>query len=514
MSTVTPAAEITITDAGPLENLTIPVPPDGGVVVLTGKNGSGKTTALNSAEALLGGKPSVSARDGSQKAVITGFGATLRVGRRASRTGELEVSSLDGDLSPAKLVDPGLKSPDAADAVRIKALLRLVKAEPDLADFHNLLRDRQTFETYVPEDLSDETDVVALASRIKRSLEQTARREEAIAQNESGKAIAYGKAVEGVDTSAAGDADELQTWLEANVAHRAQLNEQATQSALAKSKADQARAQMAAAEPVRDLSDEITQAGESVSQRAADVYAWRKRQAEATESVELAIANEDSCRRELASAELAHRNAIERRDAVVLRQNDANQHADSMARWEKTIANSEQVECPTPDELEAAEQAITDIRQAIEQAAIIRQAIEQQAKAQEHKQKSQEHYDIATDLRQSAKATDDILSDLVSKCGTDLTVSDGRLHVETRRGLTLFAELSHGERWKIAIDVALQSFPADSEHLPVLTVEQEAWEGLDPANRSIIAEHARERKVLILTAACSADETVSAAEFN
>jgi energy-coupling factor transporter ATP-binding protein EcfA2 len=519
MSTAT-IQHLTITDAGPIENLTIPVPPEGGIVVLSGRNGSGKTTALNATESLIGGKPTITARDGSQKAVVTGFGATLRVGRRASRTGELEVSSLEGKLSPASLVDPGLKSPDAADAMRIKALLQLVNAEPDMAAFYGLLENQATFEKYVPEDMSDETDVVALAGKIKRSLEQTARREEAVAQNEAGKASAYKKAVEDIDTSNQPDVDQLQAELEAAVAHQSRLNEQAIQADRLGKLASLARTQLASASSSsgEDLTESITAASQTLENCSDIVGVWERQLAQASTAVEITIQNEAAAQRELTAAKLAKSNAAEKLDALQKRDIDQASmramHDASIAKWKESIDAAEQCDCPTVVDLEHAATAIKAIRESIERAAVVRHAAEQVAKATEHQAKSDACYKTAEKLRESAKATDDVLSDLVSRCGTDLTVRAGRLMVTTRRGLTLFSELSHGERWKIAIDVALRAFPVNSDHLPVLTVEQEAWEGLDPQNRAIIAEHARERKVLILTAECSDSDTVTAAEFN
>ena len=37
----------------------------------------------------------------------------------------------------------------------------------------------------------------------------------------------------------------------------------------------------------------------------------------------------------------------------------------------------------------------------------------------------------------------------------------------------------------------------------VLVIPQEAWEGIDPANRRALNEHARNRRVVVLTAECA-----------
>lgn len=77
------------------------------------------------------------------------------------------------------------------------------------------------------------------------------------------------------------------------------------------------------------------------------------------------------------------------------------------------------------------------------------------------------------------------------------------------RGVTPYAELSAGERWRIALDVAVGALPSHG----VLTVPQEAWEGLDPENRRLVAEHVRDRGVVLLTAEASEDDEVTASVF-
>ena len=85
-----------------------------------------------------------------------------------------------------------------------------------------------------------------------------------------------------------------------------------------------------------------------------------------------------------------------------------------------------------------------------------------------------------------------------------------RLVLDTRRGATYFADLSHGERWKLAIDIALDALGDRG----VLVIPQESWEGCDNVARGEIAMHARTRGVVVLTAACSTDERITARQFD
>lgn len=72
----------------------------------------------------------------------------------------------------------------------------------------------------------------------------------------------------------------------------------------------------------------------------------------------------------------------------------------------------------------------------------------------------------------------------------------------TKRGETFFNDLSAGERWKIALDVAIDAVGERG----LIPLAQEAWEGLDPVNRRLIADHVRGRKVTVITAQCDAGE--------
>jgi hypothetical protein len=95
-----------------------------------------------------------------------------------------------------------------------------------------------------------------------------------------------------------------------------------------------------------------------------------------------------------------------------------------------------------------------------------------------------------------------VLSSVVSACSAALRVDDGRIVTDTARGQTLYADLSHGERWRLAIDFAIRAVGRRG----VLVCPQEAWEGLDPANRESVRQQLEGSGVTLYTAACSDDE--------
>src|SRR5690606_25097574 len=102
-----------------------------------------------------------------------------------------------------------------------------------------------------------------------------------------------------------------------------------------------------------------------------------------------------------------------------------------------------------------------------------------------------------------ARSTDTTLEEAIQRAGfAAIKVSHGRLCVDSDRGLEPFAELSHGERWRVSLDLAAQGLPRGA----VLPVCQEAYESLDPSNRAHIYRLARERGLVLLTAEASAGQ--------
>jgi hypothetical protein len=120
---------------------------------------------------------------------------------------------------------------------------------------------------------------------------------------------------------------------------------------------------------------------------------------------------------------------------------------------------------------------------------------------------AQEYAEEAKELREKAKQTDEVLSEIVAEIpACPLRVIDGRLVTDTKRGATFYADLSAGERWRIALDIAIQAVGTGG----LLVIPQEAWEGLDPANRAAIDAQAKGAQVVVLTAECSADDGIVA----
>jgi hypothetical protein len=152
------------------------------------------------------------------------------------------------------------------------------------------------------------------------------------------------------------------------------------------------------------------------------------------------------------------------------------------------------VAIPPEAALDAAASAVTAARQAVETGSEVRRARAKLDEAKGHLAKAKQLRADAQKLRDAAKLTDEVLSEAVA-CAV-LRVDGGRLVTTTKRGATYYGDLSQGERWKIALDIASDRVGVGG----LIVVEQPAWESLDPQNRRLIAEHAKSRRVVILTA--------------
>ncbi|MCX7671668.1 MAG: ATP-binding protein, partial [Anaerolineae bacterium] len=171
------AKTIQIENVGPIERLSIPLP-EAGVVVLRGRNGCGKSHALDAVDALVTGRGRPPCRDGATKGRVAGCGVTLTIGRSQRRSGEAEVQSLEGRLDITQLVEPPIQDPEAADVRRIKALIQLSGRSATVQDFAAMIPDAAGL------GLFDADEPVALAGQIKRALEAEARRYEQAAEKE------------------------------------------------------------------------------------------------------------------------------------------------------------------------------------------------------------------------------------------------------------------------------------------------------------------------------------------
>lgn len=484
------ASTIEVKNIGPVEELSLPVPENGGLVVLRGRNGSGKTQTLRAVEAAVTGKGRPSVRDGALRGEVSACGVTMKVGRTTRRSGELVVETLDGKLNVADLVDPGIKSADAADARRIKALISLSGAKPDPSLFESLFSSSEEFRAVVSASTLETDDVVLLAERIKRDCESAARKEESLSEHAAGEAKGARASAEGVSLGVETDPGVLQQRLEEAITRHSELAARRDEAAKYETQRSEAMRAFRALEEAYDgQSVEWHREAVNIAENVVDVETERVRELE----------------RQLADARAKLELACTEKAAAIRALKAAEQHHE-MKRQYVEIINRDAPKGPSDDEIAAAEAAVTEARQAVESGAIARRAAAAIQTADELDQQAARHIRRAARLREAAKGTDEVLSELVSATGSPLRVEAGRLVLTTHRGDTYFADLSHGERWKLALDIAIEAVGERG----LLVVDQEAWEGLDPVNRAEIAEHVKGRGVVVLTAEATDDDEITA----
>lgn len=478
--------EVLIEDVGPIKHLHFAAPP-GEITILRGRNGVGKTQALAVVDALTGGPSKLTGRDGTTSGTARGFGMKISIGRGGAnrKSGELEVESIEDRMSIDQLVDPGLKDPVAADGKRIRTLVQLAGKTPSLSLFEHLLPEGRLVEL-VPEEAAQASDLVDMASRTKRALEAQARKKEDEASGLRRDAEAKLATTNGVNLNAPCDRIELQNALTAATERWSRLRQQRQSGQDAeKKRADDLVKLEEAREAVRDL--------QSVEDCEGKV-------ARANDAVRLSREKVDRLKRELAEAE-GHLRTFQ----VALQAET--QILDSAKARRTTIAALEGVvssplpTSPTQEEVDAAFAEKVDAATAVEVGVQVRDAQQRVVQAGQITEKAEAAAEAAAELRDAARGTEDVLSQIVAEMGGAFKVnSELRLIVPgTERGEEYFSELSHGERWKLAITVAIEAFRR-TDKPGLLAIRQEAWEGLDGVNRRLVAEAIEGTDLSVITA--------------
>jgi DNA repair ATPase RecN len=472
--------EITIRDVGPIEAVTIPVPEHGGVVVLRGANGTGKSTALDAIDTMARGNGALSARarHGAKKGSIEGLGASVTVGlTKSSRKGELEVATFEARVNVAALVDPGIKDPAIADRYRIATACGLAGIEPDPEQFRAIATDVELDESVFEGD-----DIVLIAGRVRNAIHAAARSWEAKGIDLAARSRALFEAAgEPGDTV---PVEQAQQALEAAIAEQSALKAAAASAAQAAEAASVARRGIAALEAqpfdggsVERLRGEVGEAEAALPGLQQEVEDLRARLAEAEQNVRDCSSYLDAKRRELAGAE--------RHDADL---------AKAMDLLEEAMAGSA---APSPEAIADADYRVNVARQALAKAATAERAARQREEADRVHAEALAAADRATALRDASQQTDAVLAaHLAAVMPQGLRVQDGRLVVDRGKRVVPFGELSDGERWHIALDLAIEAMGGTG----LVAIQQVAWEGLDGPSRRSIAEHAEARGVLIVTA--------------
>lgn len=487
MSTVTASEvdEIVIENVGPIEELHIPLPRDGGVVVLCGDNGAGKSEALDAVSSLCGNsrhKKDLEPRDGTKAGRIEGCGVKISVGRVNRANGELTVAALEDKLDLASLVDPGFDDNNSADRSRLKSLIRVAGVEAKLSLFRDLIGDVE-----IDAKVRNETDLIAMAGGVKRALEAKARQAETAAEAAGDEASTCLKSVEGVELTGESDEGMLQVAYRAAVS----LDERIKQQVAATSRA--ILNSTAASKALADA--EAAYTGPTVDEAGDEVATAEQAREQAEQALSV-------LREQLHRAESDAEASLERLEFSRQRQRLAQQHDNTIAAWREQIAQAIPLE-PSEEEITAAAKAVEAAGIALQQGAVLRNAIAKKADAAEWTKKRAAFLRAAEQWRENAAAVDSILSDQIAKLNCPIQVGEDdkglRLtYQHPRRKETYFSELSAGEKYAVVIPVAIKAVGPGG----VFVLPQEAWEGLQPKVRVSIQAMLKGSRVTMLTAQC------------
>lgn len=465
---------IAIEKIGPIEYLELPIPENGGVVVLRGRNGVGKSWALQAVDCLASGRGTLPVRDGATRGTVSGIGVTLTVERSVRRRGTAEVVSLDGRFDISEFVTPPIADPDAADRRRIKALVQLSGLPARADDFVSILPSGVSLDDLVPASERSE-DPVVLAGQIKRSLEEEARRLERATQQCRAEADALRKQIppgtEHVVTTEK-DREEALTELHAALTRLTELETRATETQRLLHLQEMARRQLA------DLSRDYTE---------PEVY-------------EAQLEQIDRVIHELEQQLAAVR---ERRQQLLREKEKAVRAGEQLSRLREIL--NQTVPVVTESELTEARERHRAAQERYDTVIRMLEITKSAQRVRDLETAAQTTEKRATELRNAAWATDQVLTSMVARVTDDLRVHGGRLVVQSHRGMELFADLSLGERWRLALEIFAKLLPPNG----ILVAKQEAWEALDPTNKREIVLLAKRLGVTIFTAEADDSEHIS-----
>ena len=474
---------IDLDHVGPIEHLRIPIPDEGGVVVLRGSNGSGKSHGLNAVEALYskGSRRQLRSSDGVQKGTIKGLGVVVRLGRTNTAKGELVCESLDGRVDPSLLVDPGIKDPEKADSKRLATLIRLGGITIPIETWSSALTD---VVEHLPLKALVDDDPVVTAGKIRRRLHEVALQRERLAESKANEATTLAKTIDEIDFEQEHRADVLSARLDEASVDLASAKMQQEERLQAVARQAAAKEQLDALElpDIEVLSTELTTRQEEANSCFENEVAIERKLAE--------------LQRELSEVRAAKSLADERAHTASTALDQAMSQAEQIAEL-KAVIESNPVEPITDERIAQLDKQKSEALEAVQLGEVVRRAIDTKEQVDQLQTDANAITSESTTLRTQAKSTDAVLEQALIDAGFDtIKVHDGRLCVSSDRGLEPFSDLSHGERWRMALDLAAHGLPKSS----VLPVCQEAFESLDPTNRSEINELARERGLVIVTA--------------
>ncbi|AMV35653.1 hypothetical protein VN12_26410 [Pirellula sp. SH-Sr6A] len=453
---------------GPITNIVFDLPEGGGgVKILKGTSGTGKTTAIRALSGLLGDKDSLAGltpHDGESAGEVTGLGRSVKIGKRSTTSGSVAVPTLGGRLDIATLVEPKVADSAARQKARVRCLISIGGNKLTPAD---LLGDRfDEFKTEIDiDDIASADDPVTMADKLKRALDSFALEQERAAERLAGMATAK--------RQEAGDVDQLQGAL-------------GYQKALENSRKASSELQAAELQATRfrSVSEANARIEEQIQEAEASGVVYQ-------EDLESNIANArttvEGLRRRLEAAERQLQSLLQQQKHAIEKQQ-------MLDRLRSQIADPGE----SPSEERLAELRANELK-AIELLNVAATVGQRKGALKESMSLQNESVDVANRAIDIRKFAQEVIGRAQKALPEGpIQIKDGLLVVrhEGRKKEVPFEELSTGQKWRVALQYAVRSVGKGG----VIPLCQEAWQSLGPELKQEIAEICRESGVYLISA--------------
>lgn len=493
--------EIKIENVGEISYAVIDVPKKGGgVLVLKGDNGTGKSTAIGIINALFTKSGRLKPRDLADRGTVEGFDRKINVAGTTTRSGDGEIATLDpSKFDFGDLVDPPYKEPEARNTRRIQALIGLSMVKPKTELFVEAVGGPEEYDRLLtPKDRAIQ-DPVILASKIKDAIEAQARDLETLNKNHVVNKQAAEAAAKGVDVKQPHDATKLQDELvdAANAFTRLEEKRNSYEAAIEVAKTAQLKIDAFRAE--RNEKDKALAEAVRIATETATGYA--------TEMADLDSSIKDledrivMLKRSRESLVIRKDSADQKLGDVTERVAERTREAEALIVWQQQITAGKEIVNPSDDEINAESLAVIEARNAVERGSTIRTAIAKTEEAKKITLAIKKNTKLADALRDKAANVFIALSKMIPK--GPLYVVGGQFVIDTaKRPAEPYERLSAGERWKIGLPYAIEAVGNGG----YVVAPQECWDSISETHRPEIATACEKAGVWLITAEVSTGE--------
>jgi len=392
------------------------------------------------------------------------------------------------DVGPlARLIDPGLKDPEARNRERIAALLELVALPVDDEAIEALCAGDKQLADWLRATCHDEAvkDLIAASDKLRRYVQARAREAEGELKTAEGRATA---AMEDANAQSREVSERWQKPIPAEALLSeadalARVQEATRQHERTLASAQQREALEQQQEGIRRTCGprpDPTEAEERLRSIQLTVAASERRIAEMQAELMAAEAN-------LKADKVRLENAQEHRDQT---DTDARYWDKQRAILAVAPAGATQAKVDADAEILANTQLDVERHRA---SRALYDALDRQKTADAEASTAREE---AARLRETAASVHQRLAGLLERHGSRLTVADGRLVLLDAGGEArdFDLRLSDGQRVAAALEIAAGAYPAG-----VVALDGRYWLALDPENRTAFAAAAAERGLYVVT---------------